>query len=163
MTDVQAALKKAKGDPAMIIPDEASQKARDAIAACRTAMYDPTAKDAYRAVLTGADTLVKSAYPFVAQLVTEVEQRTGGLNSADLDMVVYCVAGSIVADARAAGDPDVQTDDDVKQAASDIHDEVIRVMGANQDGQEMSAGGMDQQQMGQGQPQQPQGPLGQLG
>lgn len=87
------------------IAKQASPTARKFINAARAILYSVKMTPVIRHMLTGADTLEKSAAPFVAMIVMQLQTKLGPLSPQDLPMVVYHICGSLADLAHELGDP----------------------------------------------------------
>lgn len=92
----------------------ASPAAKKAIVAGRAMLYggeEGVKGEAIKRAIIGGKTLASGAIPIVAMIVSGIEQMTGDLSDADVQMVVPHLAGSIVEFAKEAGDPEAMEDD----------------------------------------------------
>lgn len=102
------------------ISPQASPAARKFIVAARAILYSVQMTSAIKQMMTGSDSLEKSAAPFIATLVMKLQAKLGPLTPQDLPMVVYHICGSVADLAKALGDP----------AASDTQKLCARLMTA---------------------------------
>lgn len=100
------------------ISPKASPVARKFIVAARAILYSVQMTSAIKQMMTGADSLEKSAAPFIATLVMKLQAKMGPLSPQDLPMVVYHICGSVADLAKELGDP----------AAKDTHKLCARLM-----------------------------------
>jgi len=93
---------------ALAISPKASPQVRQLIVAADKILLSPSMSGVIKQMISGAQSLVKGAVPFLANLIMKLESKSGPLQNDDEAMLIFHVCGHFAEMAHELGDPDAK-------------------------------------------------------
>jgi hypothetical protein len=143
---------KNSSDSPLAISPKASPQVKQMIQVGDRILLDPSQTNVIRHMISGAQTLVKGAAPFIANLVMQLEAKFGPLENNDEAMLIFHLCGHFISLVAELGDPEAKNQG---QATAQLMSAVHQILagGGQQPGQ-----AAPMQQLQGGQPPPPGGP-----
>jgi hypothetical protein len=134
---------KNSSDSPLAISPKASPQVKQMIQVGDRILLDPSQTNVIRHMISGAQTLVKGAAPFIANLVMQLEAKFGPLENNDEAMLIFHLCGHFIGLAADLGDPEAK---DQGKATAQLMTAVHQIMAGG--GQQPGQGGPMQQLQG---------------